>query len=396
MPNFLNQVISGRPFLNNTFTRVLQHRGRRRTLVPPPWIGEKFNYKITGTKEHDRNKLLQIAREEDIIFPSDVEYPRLTASDLSRSPPENQEWNPSSKRVGMIAKKIGMAPQWLNDGTRVLCTILQFKQNHVISAVDPESWFRHTSVGKRKAFGRFGPMWKVTVGAEDIDPLFLSASYKRIFEKVNVPYKDKLASFLVTEDAVVKAGTQLDVRHFKVGQFVNVSGKTIDWGFQGVVHRWGMKGQPSYHTTKSHRRVGSIGSTGDARVWPGKRLPGHMGYEWRLTTGLEVLRINPITQVMYVKGCTAGDQGELLLVNDSWNVKKAVVNPPFPTFIAEEDDVARYDDYNSVSIADIAAHDQYHPQLFQFKDPSIVFTEEHETKSAAREKGRAKIAKVKK
>lgn len=201
---------------------------------------------------------------------------------------------------------------------------------------------------------------------------------------------------MVTEDAVVKPGTQLDVRHFKIGQFVNITGKTIDWGFQGVMHRWGMRGQPAYHTTKSHRRVGSIGSTGDARVWPGRRLPGHMGFEWRQATGLEVLRINPITQVMYVKGCVPGEPGELLLINDSWNEKKAVEEPPFPTFIAEEGEDVRQDDHNDVSIADITAHDVFHPKLYQFKDPSIMFTEEHETKSAAREKGRAKIAKVKK
>lgn len=52
-----------------------------------------------------------------------------------------------------------------------------------------------------------------------------------------------------------------------------------------------------FSTTKSHRRVGSIGSKGDARVWPGRKLPGHMGYEWRHAHSLEVLRINPIKQV---------------------------------------------------------------------------------------------------
>lgn len=34
-------------------------------------------------------------------------------------------------------------------------------------------------------------------------------------------------------------------------------------------------GQPKLKTTKSHRRVGSVGSTGDARIWPGKRMPGN-------------------------------------------------------------------------------------------------------------------------
>lgn len=52
------------------------------------------------------------------------------------------KYTPNSKRTGLIARKIGMVPQWLNNGTRVLCTILEFPDNHVVSAVDPETWFR--------------------------------------------------------------------------------------------------------------------------------------------------------------------------------------------------------------------------------------------------------------
>lgn len=50
---------------------------------------------------------------------------------------------------------------------------------------------------------------------------------------------------MVTEDAVVMPGTPLHVCHFKVGQFVTATGKTVDWGFQGGMHRWGFKGMPA-------------------------------------------------------------------------------------------------------------------------------------------------------
>lgn len=72
-----------------------------------------------------------------------------------------------------------------------------------------------------------------------MNPTFLSPQYRHLFERVNVPYKDKVACFMATEDALVKQGTVLDVRHFQIGQFVSITGKTIDWGFQGVMHRWG-------------------------------------------------------------------------------------------------------------------------------------------------------------
>lgn len=55
---------------------------------------------------------------------------------------KSRVWTPHSKRTGLLARKIGMLPQWLNDGTRVLCTLLEFPQNQVVSAVDPDSWYR--------------------------------------------------------------------------------------------------------------------------------------------------------------------------------------------------------------------------------------------------------------
>lgn len=37
-------------------------------------------------------------------------------------------------------------------------------------------------------------------------------------------------------------GTPLYAQHFMIGQRVDVHGKTIDHGFEGVVKRWGFKG----------------------------------------------------------------------------------------------------------------------------------------------------------
>lgn len=151
---------------------------------------------------------------------------------------------------------------------------------------------------------------------------------------------------------------------------------------------------PARNTTKSHRRGGSVGSTGDARIWPGKRMPGHMGYEWRTSSGLEILRINPLKQIIYVKGTVPGDVGETLLIKDYLIDKKAVKNPPFPTYVLSEEDIRP--NYGDVSIGEITKHDMYSDKLFRFTSPSIVFTEKDETKAPARDKSRAKLAKVKK
>ena len=83
-----------------------------------------------------------------------------------------------------------------------------------------------------------------------------------------------------------------------------------DYGFQGVVKRFGFKGGPASHgATKFHRRGGTIGSGREkARVWPGTKMPGHMGSERCYNKGLKVTFIELIqlnfTQLrMFFKSC---------------------------------------------------------------------------------------------
>src|SRR5690606_15089376 len=98
-------------------------------------------------------------------------------------------------------------------------------------------------------------------------------------------------------------------------------------------------------------------------------------------------------QVIYVKGCVPGSHGYPLLVNDCLHEEKRVKDPVFPTYLSEETETV---DLEQLSIGDLTSKDLYSEKLFQFNNPSIVFTDADEKKSAARDKMRAKIAKVKK
>lgn len=80
----------------------------------------------------------------------------------------------------------------------------------------------------------------------------------------------------------------------KEGNFTNIYRWVVFYriqrGFQGVMKRWGFSGMPATHgVTKSHRRPGCIGRGRDKKVQKGKKMPGHMGYRWRTTTGLQVI-----------------------------------------------------------------------------------------------------------
>ena len=83
----------------------------------------------------------------------------------------------------------------------------------------------------------------VTVGAESGDVTKFTKEYCGLFAKAGVQPKLKISKFVISEDAMLPPGTPLCAQHFRVGQFVDVFGKTVDHGFEGVVRRWGFKGE---------------------------------------------------------------------------------------------------------------------------------------------------------
>uniref|UniRef100_A0A8R1ET86 Large ribosomal subunit protein uL3m n=1 Tax=Caenorhabditis japonica TaxID=281687 RepID=A0A8R1ET86_CAEJA len=163
------------------------------------------------------------------------------------------------------------------------------------------------------------------------------------------------------------------------------------------MHRWGMRGQPTRRTTKSHRRIGSVGSVGDARIWPGKRMPGHMGYEWRTVSGLEIVRINIDKQVIFVKGSVPGDVGEMLLLKDCLQSEKRLKTGPVPTWAPSLETINEETEDQEEDVAKkLGGNEQFMDNIFRFTSPSITFTDADAKKSAGRDKTKAKIAKVKK
>ena len=70
---------------------------------------------------------------------------------------------------------------------------------------------------------------------------------------------------------------------FTAGQLVDVTGTTIGKGFAGTMKRHNFAGRPATHgVSVSHRTPGSIGQRQTpGRVFPGKRMSGHMGVRAR-------------------------------------------------------------------------------------------------------------------
>ncbi len=120
-----------------------------------------------------------------------------------------------------------------------------------------------------------------------------------------------------------KAGDVLDVTKFEVGKKVDVIGTSKGKGFAGVMKRFRVAGGPASHGSMFHRRIGSIGG----RQWPGhvfknQKMPGHMGAKQRTTQNLEVVSIDAERNIILIKGCVPGANGDTVLVRSSIKAKK--------------------------------------------------------------------------
>ncbi|NXN07455.1 RM03 protein, partial [Indicator maculatus] len=242
-----------------------------------------------------------------------------------------------------------MMPVWTKSGKRHAVTLLKVQDCHVLRYISKEE-----SGGKR-------PL--LLVGGKNASPFFKSEAAMEIFREAGVPRKQKVTTFSVTDDAIIKPGTPLYAAHFRPGQVVDVTAKTIGKGFQGVMKRWGFKGQPASHgQTKTHRRPGAISTNKAAKVYLGKKMPGKMGNIYRTSFGLKVWRINTKHDIIYVNGSVPGHTNCLVKVRDSKlpTCKDCNKNPPFPTFFADGDEEL--------------PEDLYDEEVFQFTEPSVTYT----------------------
>lgn len=120
------------------------------------------------------------------------------------------------------------------------------------------------------------------------------------------PYK-YLREVRVVDVKDVKVNDIITVEAFKIGELVNVRGASKGKGFQGVVKRHGFSGGPGSHGSMFHRAPGSIGSnTYPGRVIKNKKLAGRMGHGNVTVKHLEVVKLVPEKNIIFLKGAVPG------------------------------------------------------------------------------------------
>jgi len=196
--------------------------------------------------------------------------------------------------LGLVGRKIGMTRVFSDDGTSLPVTVLEVSHNRV-TQVKSENTDGYTAVQLTHGMRRAGRVSKAVAGH---------------YAKAGVEAGSAKKEFMVSPEqlAGLKAGSTVSVEIFQVGQLVDVTGVTKGKGYAGTIKRYHFKsGRATHGNSKSHNVPGSIGMAQDpGRVFPGKRMTGHLGDVQRTVQNLQVIRVDAVRQLLLVKGAVPG------------------------------------------------------------------------------------------
>jgi large subunit ribosomal protein L3 len=207
--------------------------------------------------------------------------------------------------IGLVGRKCGMTRVFTEAGESVPVTVVEVLPNRVTQVREPGK------DGYRAV--------QVTYGAKR--PQLLSKAEAGHFAKANTAPGKALVEFRLAdgEGADLKAGSELSVELFSEGQVVDVTGVTKGKGFAGTMKRHNFGGHNQTHgVSVSHRTPGSIGQRQTpGRVFPGKRMSGHLGVVRRTTENLKVVGVDKARNLLLIRGAVPGSEGGQVVVRPS-------------------------------------------------------------------------------
>jgi large subunit ribosomal protein L3 len=211
-------------------------------------------------------------------------------------------------RTGLIAKKLGMSSMFTDQGKRVTLTLLHLDKCQVVAS---------------RTMDKNG-YTAVVVGAVLAKLSKVSKSMKKVFADSKIEPRSRLKEFRVSGDNLIEVGKELTVDHFKIGQYIDVQGRTIGKGFAGGMKRHNFRGlEASHGVSVSHRAHGSTGQCQDpGKVFKGKKMAGHMGDVNVTIQNLKVVDLDVEKGLLVVSGNVPGSKGSYVYVTDA--IKKAV------------------------------------------------------------------------
>jgi large subunit ribosomal protein L3 len=211
--------------------------------------------------------------------------------------------------LGLVGRKVGMTRLFTDEGDAVPVTVVDVSNNRVtqIKTTDSDGYAAvQVTFGKRRASRVTKPM----------------AGH---FAKAGTEAGSVLREFPVSTEvaAGLKAGATIGADIFKVGQKVDVCGDTMGKGFSGVIKRHNFSSNRATHgNSVSHNKPGSTGQNqSPSKVFPGKRMAGHLGDVRSTVQNLEIVRIDAERQLLMIKGSLPGSKGGNVVVSPTVRVR---------------------------------------------------------------------------
>jgi large subunit ribosomal protein L3 len=251
-----------------------------------------------------------------------------------------------SRRTGVIARKVGMMRVFADDGAHVPVTVLDLSGCQVVGRRTVAAEEFKNSAGeavalkpkKSRKTEKKSPAREAK--ADGYSALQLGAGVAKAkrktqaergqFARAKVEPKAIVREFRVSADNLLPVGAEITADHFVVGQKVDIAGLSIGKGFAGAMKRWNFGGLRATHgVSVSHRSHGSTGQRQDpGRVFPGKKMAGHLGDERVTVQNLKIVRVDPERGLLFVKGAVPGAEGGWVEVRDA---AKAALPKEAPT-----------------------------------------------------------------
>ncbi len=215
-----------------------------------------------------------------------------------------------STSLGLLGRKVGMMRVFTDDGDSIPVTVIDVSDNRVtqVKTQDTDGYAAlQVAFGERRA----SRVTKAVAGH---------------LAKAGVTAGEITSEFRVTSETLGKyaAGVKIVVGDvFAAGQMVDVQGTSIGKGFAGTIKRHNFSSQRASHgNSRSHNVPGSISMAQDpGRVFPGKRMSGHLGDVTVTTQNLKVVRVDAERQLLLVKGAVPGSKNGFVTVRPAVKAK---------------------------------------------------------------------------
>lgn len=206
---------------------------------------------------------------------------------------------------GILGKKVGMTQVFTEEGKLIPVTVVEAGPCYVV---------------QKKTVATDGYN-AIQVGFNELREKLSNKPAKGHFQKANLKPLRWVREFRVDNVDAYEVGQEINADVFAAGDSVDVVGISKGKGFQGMIKRHNGHRGPMKHGSKYHRRTGSLGAKGPARVFKGRLLPGRMGGDRVTVQNLQIVRVDADKNMILVKGAVPGAKKGLLILTPSVKAK---------------------------------------------------------------------------